>query len=101
MPIYEYLCPSCGETQEEFFWKSSDAEGFRPKCKCGSACELRLGMPRLITNSSWLVNGRPVNPVDRFKAHMDEQKRLDAKYSSKDRAAARQEKQDWEKKRGN
>jgi putative FmdB family regulatory protein len=100
MPIYEYLCPKCNESHEEFFWSSTEADGHRPACPaCGTVCELRLGMPRVITNPSWIGSGgRPINPVDRFKAAQERQAEQCKKYSGLDRRAARLEKEAWEKK---
>jgi putative FmdB family regulatory protein len=34
MPVYEYLCQSCGRTFSRFFWRFSDAPG--GACRCGS-----------------------------------------------------------------
>lgn len=34
MPVYEYLCQSCGRRFSRFFWRMADAEN--PKCRCGS-----------------------------------------------------------------
>jgi len=35
MPVYEYLCQSCGRRFSRFFWRIADSEG--TQCRCGSA----------------------------------------------------------------
>lgn len=34
MPVYEYLCTTCGKRFSRFFWRISEAAGAR--CRCGS-----------------------------------------------------------------
>ena len=50
MPIYEYSCPSCGTTFEEFMRASDDA-GKAPCPHCGTEA------PRMLSNTSFILKG--------------------------------------------
>ena len=50
MPIYEYSCPSCGKTFEEFMRASDNAE--TASCpSCGTEA------PRMLSNTSFILKG--------------------------------------------
>ena len=50
MPIYEYSCPSCGKTFEEFMRASDNAE--TAACpSCGTEA------PRMLSNTSFILKG--------------------------------------------
>ena len=50
MPIYEYSCPSCGKTFEEFMRASDNAE--TASCPvCGAEA------PRMLSNTSFILKG--------------------------------------------
>lgn len=50
MPIYEYACPHCSETFEEWL-KSDDESSAHPCPKCGQSAQ------RLISNTSFILKG--------------------------------------------
>ena len=50
MPIYEYSCPSCGKTFEEFMRSGDDAEK-APCPHCGAEA------PRMLSNTSFILKG--------------------------------------------
>ena len=50
MPIYEYSCPSCGKTFEEFMRSGDDAEK-APGPPCGAEA------PRMLSNTSFILKG--------------------------------------------
>ena len=50
MPIYEYACPHCGKTFEEWL-RSSDDAGAQPCPDCGTSS------PRQMSNTSFILKG--------------------------------------------
>jgi putative FmdB family regulatory protein len=50
MPIYEYLCPQCGRTFEEWT-KTTDSAAEEPCPKCG------VSSPRVISQTSFVLKG--------------------------------------------
>ncbi|MDR2819074.1 MAG: zinc ribbon domain-containing protein [Desulfovibrio sp.] len=50
MPIYEYLCPQCGRTFEEWT-KTTDAAAEEPCPKCGASS------PRVMSQTSFVLKG--------------------------------------------
>ena len=50
MPIYEYACPHCRKTFEEWLRSGDDAET-QPCPDCGEACH------RVISNTSFILKG--------------------------------------------
>ena len=50
MPIYEYQCPKCGRTFEEWV-KMADAHGEEPCPDCGTSS------PKLISHTSFVLKG--------------------------------------------
>lgn len=50
MPIYEYCCPNCGKTFEEWL-KTSDDSSTRPCPACGTPS------PHILSNTSFLLKG--------------------------------------------
>jgi len=50
MPIYEYACPSCGRSFEEWLRSGDDSET-QPCPSCGASS------PRVISNTSFILKG--------------------------------------------
>ena len=50
MPIYEYACPNCRKTLEEWLHSSDDAET-QPCPDCGEICH------RVLSNTSFILKG--------------------------------------------
>ncbi len=51
MPIYEYSCPKCLHTFEEWIRSSDEADKDQPCPKCGTAS------PRMLSNTSFILKG--------------------------------------------
>ena len=51
MPIYEYSCPACGITFEEWVRTSSEADKTQACPQCGAEA------PRMLSNTSFILKG--------------------------------------------
>lgn len=70
MPLYDFSCPSCGETTEELVPAGTETI----RCpECGAATERRLGTPSPLHKIG--LRGVAAKRSDSFRAGREEQRR--------------------------
>ena len=61
MPMYDFLCPKCGEKFEEFVAAQSSDEPFCPKC--GAASQRQMSAPSPLKTGAFPYKPGPVRPM--------------------------------------